>query len=269
MRRWAVALGALLIGCSEGEAFPAEDVPAAEDIGSAVDTGFDTGRTDTGSPDAGSVDVGALDTGRADVGALDAGALDAGGADVRAADAGDAGLIFFSTGAIVTTGSAGSTAGGVSFSDDCLTGEAMVGFEGVLGTDNYITQIAVLCSPLRIEGDRVRTGATTTLPRRGMNPGSAISLRYPADQLLVGFEGRAGGLVDQLRFACAPYTVAAADGGRVAVRGTVALTDPVGGSGGAPFARIACEDGAAQGASIRAGDGVDSFALRCAAIVVR
>lgn len=271
MRRWAVALGVLLIGCSGEEAFPAEDVPEVEDVGSAVDVGFDAGRADAGRPDAGALDAGPADVGTLDGGRTDVGTPDTGRPDAGALDAGalDAGGVFFATGAVVTTASAGSTGGGVSFDDDCSTGAAMVGFEGVLGTDNYVTQVAVVCSALRVEGERVRTGATTTLPRRGRNPGTAVSLRCPEDQLLVGFEGRAGGLIDQLRFACAPYTVVAADGGRVAVRGTVTLTDPVGGSGGAPFARIACGDGAAQGAAIRAGDGLDSFALRCAAIVVR
>ncbi len=263
MRTWAAVLGLLLIGCSEEDVFPAEDVPPVEDVGSVADVAvdvptIDAGRADVGTPDAGRADVGTPDAGRADAGTPDAGRV----------DAGPSSPISFASSGVVTTASVGGT-GGVLFNDDCPSAAAMVGFDGVLGADGYITQLAIVCAALRVEGDRVVTGATTTSPRRGMNPGTEVSLRCPADQLLVGFEGRAGGLVDQVRFACAPYTASTADGGRVVVRGAVTLTEPVGGSGGTPFARIACADGAAQGAAIRAGDGVDSFALRCAALVAR
>lgn len=268
MRTWAAVLGALLIGCSEEEAFPAEDVPSVEDVGSVVDVPADVPTIDAGRADVGTIDAGRADVGRADAGTPDAGRADAGTPDVGRVDAGPSSPISFVTSDIATTASVGGT-GGTLFNDDCPTAAAMVGFDGVVGADGYITQIAVVCAALRVEGDRVVTGATMTSPRRGLNPGTDVSLRCPADQLIVGFEGRAGGLIDQVRFACAPYTAAVADGGRVVVRGAVTVTEPVGGSGGAPFARISCSDGAAQGAAIRAGDGVDSFALRCAALVAR
>ncbi len=278
MRTWAAVLGVLLIGCSEEEAFPAEDVPSVEDVGSVVDVPADVptidagradaGRADVGTPDVGRADIGTPDVGRADIGTPDVGRVDVGTPDAGRVDAGPSSPVFFATGDITTTASVGGT-GGTLFNDDCPAGAAMVGFEGVVGADNYITQIAIVCATLRVEGDRVVTGATTTSPRRGINPGTDVSLRCPADQLIVGFEGRAGGLIDQVRFACAPYTAPVADGGRVVVRGTVTLTEPVGGTGGAPFARISCSDGAAQGAAVRAGDGVDSIALRCAALNAR
>lgn len=256
MRVRCVVLGALLIGCNNQETvFPPEDVPPPEDVAVVIDVGNDI--------PAAPRDVGA------DAPTIDAGRPDVGTPDVGTPDVGPTSGISFDTSTVVTSGSVGGT-GGTLFNDDCPSGAAMVGFDGTLGADNYITQIAVVCAALRVEGDRVRTGATTSLPRRGINPGSSVSARCPADQLLVGFEGRAGGLIDQLSLACAPYTVATTGGAGRGVRGTVTLTDPVGGGGGAAFTRISCSgDGAAQGAALRAGDGLDALGLRCASLMAR
>ena len=262
----------------------AADVPAV-DAGAADAAGADGATMDATSRDAGATDATALDGGAADAsndaaaadrGSVDVGIVDAGGTDAAAldaardggpADAGvDASTAAFGA-AVEVLASAGGT-GGSPYDDDCPAGSAMVGFDGVVS--GYLTHVAVACAALRVEGLRVRTGTVTLLPVRGLNPGTDVSLRCPADQLVVGFEGRSGSLVDQLSLACAPYAVGVVGSALVAQRGAVTLTTSAGGTGGNPFARVACSgDAAARGAAIHAGDGIDAFALRCSSLAVR
>ncbi len=78
----------------ELDVITAEDVPAAIDVPSPIDTGTpdtgtpDVGAPDTGTPDVGAFDSGSLDAGPADTGPADTGPLDSGTPDAGAPDAG-------------------------------------------------------------------------------------------------------------------------------------------------------------------------------------
>jgi hypothetical protein len=102
------------------------------------------------------------------------------------------------------------------------------------------------------------------MPTRGVQGTSAWSQTCPSNQLIVGFGGRAGALIDQLVLRCAPLIVTADGGGFTVSTGATTDLAAVGGTGGNPFAQTDCAAGQiASTARLRAGDGIDAFGLAC------
>jgi hypothetical protein len=89
----------------------------------------------------------------------------------------------------------------------------------------------------------------------------------PANQIVVGFEGRQGSYIDQLIFHCAPLTITGGPEAYTLSVGTVISIPPLGGPGGiVTFPPITCTtDAIAVGTIVRAGTAIDGFALICAA----
>jgi cysteine-rich repeat protein len=162
-----------------------------------------------------------------------------------------------------STAQRGNTAGGTPYADACPTGQVMVGIDGTAGA--WFTQIQAVCGALSISASlEVTVGAGATLPLRGNIVGSPLTSRCPANQMVVGFAGRAGGLMDQIALRCAPLLVTETESGYSVTRGVVTALTPAGGTGGAAFPDTDCGTGQiASGANIRAGDSVDAFGLLC------
>jgi hypothetical protein len=141
----------------------------------------------------------------------------------------------------------------------------MVGIEAILGAS--FDQIGVVCGVPTVNatlGLDVAAGATLAL--RGTNPGTAASGACPANQMVVGFGGAAGGLLDNLVLRCAPVTATYASNAYTVAIGTIVAQPAIGGSGGSPFSDTDCAAGeVAIGANIRAGGSVDAFGLICSA----
>lgn len=157
----------------------------------------------------------------------------------------------------------GNTEGGDPYDDACGAGEAMVALEG--NSVPYVGRIRVVCGRLTLpEGaGRVRVGSTRALATRGHLGGEPSRASCGDDEVVVGFEARAGALVDRIALRCAPLSV---DGSGAIVVGAATSGGSIGGSGGNPVGTTSCPSGGvARGARIRAGDGLDAFGLACGA----
>ncbi|MBI5518171.1 MAG: hypothetical protein HY909_30655, partial [Deltaproteobacteria bacterium] len=166
----------------------------------------------------------------------------------------------------------GNASGGTMFNELCPAGSAIVGFEGMLG-DSY-NLLAMYCQQLVLAfpgGTPAVTldGFDRRLSFRG-GPGgrTPVTGHCPANQVLVGFAGSAGSLLDSLSLRCAPVTATVSGGRLVLGFGTISTMPPVGGTGGRPFSAIDCPSGQfAGGAAIRAGGAIDAFGLVCHRLV--
>ncbi len=159
----------------------------------------------------------------------------------------------------------GNALGGTEYLDACPAGRVLVGLNAEIG-DSF-DKVQVVCGVLGVSATAAVTiGASETpFPLRGSNANMAASTKCPANQMVVGFGGRGGALVDQLSLRCAPMTVASGDGGAYsAAIGSITAQAPLGGTGGEAFADTDCPAGSvAVGAHIQAGGSVDGFGLLC------
>ncbi len=217
-------------------------------------------------------DAGAASDGSASDGApSDAAAADGGPADAGVADAN-------TTRALVFTGAAntpqyGNLSGGTLYDDACLVGEALIGFAGSLSSaSGYHQRISAQCGRAARIGApgaytvKVTPGSAT--PPRGALPGTSPWTRTcPADQVVTGFSGRNGTLIDQLTFTCSPFVVDTT--GAVVAPGAPTALPAIGGPGGTAFAQTDCGAGrVATVVRLRAGDSLDAFGLACSSISV-
>jgi hypothetical protein len=285
LRAAAFAYGlALSIGC--GDDAPGDDTPApadAADIDGAptADARADA-RVDADVPDAASPDT--VDAPVADA-AVDAvvdatidAAIDAAVPDeVDAGDRPDANPNAPVLELVVGTNTPqrGSVNGGSPFDDACPAGQVLIGFDGSLGSVNGTHgQIAAHCGTLELaaagDGFEIRIGPGLVHPTRGRHAAQAWTSLCPANQVMVGFGGRGGLLIDQLTFRCAPLTIAAAGKGYTVTVGTAADLTPIGGSGGSAFVQADCAAGQiATVARLRAGDSLDAIGLGCSTLTAR
>ena len=174
-------------------------------------------------------------------------------------------------GAPTPTTQFGNLTGGTPFEDACPSGQALVGFAGAVSNSSTTAvhnQIGALCGKVERFGEAgsyaIHVSPGASLPTRGINPGVSWERKCGTDQLISGFVGRAGQLVDQLVFSCVPILVDAQNGTSISF-GAVTVLPLVGGTtGGSPFAQTDCPAGqVATVARVRAGDGIDAFGLAC------
>ena len=231
--------------------------------------GTDARLVDAGVPDAAEGTPDDADDGDvADAGAADAEVPDAApGAPDANVDAA-AGTPVLELGAGTDTVQRGQQ-NGTPFDDVCPAGQALIGFAGALdAVGGAHGQIAGRCGTLSVApagaGFEVRVATGASLPTRGANDDAPWTRPCAANQVVVGFAGRSGALLDQLTFRCAPLTITASGASwTVAVAAATDLA-PIGGSRGTAFAQTDCAAGQiAAVARIRAGDSVDAFGLGC------
>jgi hypothetical protein len=225
----------------------ASDPDTAADGAAAVDgeTADATGETAdaTGAPDS-RTEIPDAPLGRTDA-ADDLPDATTSSADAAPADGGVTGVVLIGG---VTTAVAGHTTyvGSSNAIDSCPTGEVLTGLRGRLrGT--YNGPIWGACRPLALLADPlgITTGeAVTLLPEHGdaLDGDTDWSRDCPEGSMMVGFEGRAGAIIDQLVFACAPLAVTA-EPPHVVTVGSALPLELVGGTGGAAFAPVACPTG--------------------------
>lgn len=173
------------------------------------------------------------------------------------------------TGATSTT-QFGNLTGGSAFADACPAGQAVIGYHGFLASQGWHGRIQTLCGTLSLG-----TGVTPTvtldagalLPLRGAVGVTEWARTCDTDQVVVGFAGRSGALIDQLTFVCAPLEISLQGQSYVITVGQTQQTAAVGGAGGNAFALTSCPAGAiATASNIRAGDNVDAFGLGCGSV---
>ena len=161
----------------------------------------------------------------------------------------------------------GNAAGGVLFNDACPVGEVLVGFSGMLGSAHG--QIRGLCAAVSLVGEpgdyRIAFAPGATLPNRGTGGDAPWTRVCGFEEIVVGFTGNSGVLVDDLTFECARLQIGPSMAGYPLTLGTVNVLPTIGGGGGAPFAPSRCPAGQiAVQADIRAGADIDALGLSCA-----
>jgi hypothetical protein len=172
------------------------------------------------------------------------------------------GHLAFSAG--TNTAVRGNELGGTEYVDACPAGKVLVGLNAKIGAS--FDQVQAVCAPVVIDAAAAVTfGAPETpFPFRGSNNGTDASAMCPANQMVIGFVGRAGALVDQVSLRCAPVVVNESSGAYAVKLGAITTGMPVGGTGGVAFADTDCATGSvATGAYIRAGGSVDALGLLC------
>jgi hypothetical protein len=178
--------------------------------------------------------------------------------------------------ASTATALAAPSAGGGAFNQTCATNEVVIGFMGQVdppdAATNWLRNFQAICGSLSVTGTTtfsVRTTQAETLPIPPTNTGvgSTTQTRMcPANQMVVSFNGRQGGYIDQLIFTCAPLTIGGASPNfTLSIGAPSAPLTPLGGPGGSPFANaINCPaNEVAVGDTGRAGGFIDAFGLLC------
>jgi len=167
----------------------------------------------------------------------------------------------------------GNPNGGTPFDDACPAGEAVIGYHGFLTNSTSTAvhgKIQALCGTLAIASGAVPAVTVTpgtTLDLRG-NVGDTEWVRTcGTDEVVVGFSGRSGALIDQLTFECAPLDISLQGDAYVIAIGQRSQTASVGGDGGSEFPLTECPAGAIATVShIRAGNNIDAFGLGCSTV---
>jgi hypothetical protein len=164
------------------------------------------------------------------------------------------------------TAQRGNLRGGKPFRDACPPGEGLVGARYSIERRGWLGQIGAICGRIEVSSASpaaFTVGAPRELPIRGLADGAVRSSLCPTNQVVVGFDGRTGLLVDRLALRCAPLIASAGDPSIVSL-GRIITQPPFGGTGGKPFPTTDCPRGQiANVANVRAGDDVDAFGLVC------
>jgi hypothetical protein len=165
------------------------------------------------------------------------------------------------------------TTGGTSFNQRCATDEVLIGYRGTVdspdATINYLRTFQAVCGTLSITGTTtyaVNTTQAENLMTRGTQTGSiAQTAMCPPNQVIVGFSGRNGNLIDALVFSCAPLVIQGTSPNFTLSIGPTTDTSAIGGPGGMSFAPLACPaNSVAVGHSGRSNQDVQAFGLVCA-----
>jgi hypothetical protein len=129
--------------------------------------------------------------------------------------------------------------------------------------------MAAGCAPLEFsETDDgsfvVGVGEWTATPMHGEVGQQPWISECPENEMMVGFAGRAGMLVDNVQIACAAFDVVETTEGFALVAGEPHLLDAVGGQGGEAFEPLLCESGSvATVVDMRAGESIDALGVAC------
>ena len=152
----------------------------------------------------------------------------------------------------------------------CASDEAIVGLAGRLDSRGWHGRIQAQCAKVAATPTPpygIVTGAPRTTPLRGLLGSVMWTRSCPTNEVLVGFNGRAGALIDSMTFRCAPVNINLVAGSYQVVIGTATSLPAIGGSGGNAFPTSDCPPGqVATTIRGRAGDNVDAFGLRCSTV---
>lgn len=166
------------------------------------------------------------------------------------------------------------SAGGTSYDDTCPAGQVLIGFKGTVGSDHtYVRSASGVCGTLAVAASApyaVTTSQAGALPARMTAQATVQDALCPANQVVVGFAGSAGGYIDSLKFKCAPLSITGQAPNHTLSFGAATDTGSLGGAaGGTAFNAISCAAGqAAVSQRVSAGDAIDSFGIACAALTL-
>lgn len=156
---------------------------------------------------------------------------------------------------------------GLTVRSSCPAGSVLIGLHAQIA-QNVIGQLQGICGIPRFApaASQLTIGPGKTLDVQGDAVGEPVTARCPPDQVVVGFDGRYGILLDRLRLYCSPVTI---------VDHTLAIAEgvpiePIGGDGGGPFPTAECAPGAvASGVTVALDSWPTAFGTSCTQLVLR
>jgi hypothetical protein len=159
--------------------------------------------------------------------------------------------------------------GGSPYSIPCATGAAVVGFYGRSGSE--IDAIGPVCAPIQLfeRTDttpwryEVRGGTRTDTSTRGGGGGSPFRATCPANEFVIGVNGRAADRMDAWQFTCGTMSITGNPGSLAVTRTSVSTSAYLGGSGGSNFSYTCPENRIVTGISGRSGSLLDSISVTC------
>jgi hypothetical protein len=258
----AISTGGIAAGGKSSTGISTGGVATSRSSSRVASGGFGTGgvssmRTTTGGVGTGGGTAIAIGAG----GSSDRGGAGSGGGSNCAAC--NHGITFQSEAATAQHGSSSSS--GVAYTahqDRCPNNQVLMGYAATLRDDVYqsnntpVTQLASLvaiCGTINVGA----TGQVTVTPASGLDPrgtdGAAgtSSQICPANQVVVGFAGHSGAIIDQIGFVCASLssTASACCCNPLTIGSTYAFT-PVGGTGGSVYSESCPRGQVALGQSL-------------------
>ncbi len=167
------------------------------------------------------------------------------------------------------------TSGGISRDDACPQGQVLIGFNGTFGTDaGYLRSVSGICGTLTMGAQApyaITTSQAGVLPVREASKSMAQTALCPANQVIVGFQGRSGSFIDALWFKCAPLSVGPGPGYALVIGATTDTALIGGQTGGSSFNGITCaanQIAVSQQPTGGSGNTLNSFGLACSTITV-
>ncbi len=166
-----------------------------------------------------------------------------------------------------------ASSGGTSRDDACPQGQVLIGFNGTIGTDvGYLRSVSGVCATLTMQAQApyaITTTQAASLPVRETAKAIAQAALCPANQVVVGFQGRSGGYIDAIWFKCAPLSVGPGPGYGLVVGATTDTALIGGQTGGSPFNAILCAaNQVAVAQQPTGGNSVNSFGFACSEVAV-
>lgn len=160
--------------------------------------------------------------------------------------------------------------------DECATGEVLVGLRGALTNDDWLGVIGGVCRPSgltnRSPTSFQTSDPTTDLPTYGgFNDGGPWSTACGANEVIVAIRGRAGSVMDGLEMRCATVDIEGPLGNQELIVAPLDDWESYQGSpGGSPFDTLECPAGAvATGLRARTSSYVNQVALLCRELGLR
>lgn len=143
--------------------------------------------------------------------------------------------------------------GGWNYNLSCSEGWVLVGVNARAGS--WLDRIQGICS--RVTSSGAWTGSRSNTSSAGGPGGTATSRLCPSGYAINGFDGRAGGYIDQLIVVCSRLTSSNSIDGARSIR-----LPAIGGSGGSAFTTTTCSR-PARSIVGKAGTAVDSIEFAC------
>jgi hypothetical protein len=180
------------------------------------------------------------------------------------------------TGQNETPGHGGQSLNDVLYTDSCPQGQVVVGYTGLVDSlaPASIGTVATVCGKLSINatgGCQITVTTGSSLPERGVYGDTEFRQLCPANQVVVGFQGRESAqLLNQVGFVCAPLVISRGAAGNTITLGPTTALTRAGGTAGTTYSESCPAGQIARGTNVTIAMGiVDAFGLICAPPVAR
>ncbi len=166
--------------------------------------------------------------------------------------------------------------GGTPYTDTCPQNQVLIGFRSTIDNAHMgagLRSVGGVCGTLSVGQNTppaVTIAKAADLPER-QSPATVVETALcPDNQAMIGFSGRSNLYMEALLFRCAPLTIGGTAPNFTLQLGAATTSAPIGAEGaGNAFDLISCAaDEVAVSQTIKAGDAIDSFGLRCAALTL-